>query len=80
MLFIFLLAARPGCRLAGGERRMDKDCDCYKARVTPRGDFFIWIRYNPLKSPESAKGMQGNKRSFPWHFLAFICTEVAFRL
>src|ERR1700733_10509751 len=25
-----------------------------------RADFFIWIRRNPLKSPDSAKEMQGN--------------------
>jgi hypothetical protein len=88
MLFFFLLADRPGCRVAGGERRMDRACDCGihiqpKARVTPRADFFIWIRCNPLKSPESAKGIQGNPRTFPWiylDFLAFICMEVAFRL
>jgi hypothetical protein len=29
-------------------------------------DFFIWIRRNPLKSPDSAKGMQGNASHFPW--------------
>jgi hypothetical protein len=26
----------------------------------PGGIFFIWIRYNPLKSPNSAKEIQGN--------------------
>ena len=42
-------------------------------RVSARGDFFIWIRHNPLKSPDSTKGIQGNPRNFPWfslHFLA----------
>jgi hypothetical protein len=29
-------------------------------------NFFIWIRCNPLKSPESAKGIQGNASVFPW--------------
>ena len=39
-------------------------------RVQACGDFFIWIRHNPLKSPNSTKG---NPRNFPWfslHFLA----------
>jgi hypothetical protein len=38
-------------------------------------DFFIWIRRNPLKRPNSAKGIQGNASFFPWislDFLAFI--------
>jgi hypothetical protein len=29
-------------------------------------DFFIWISCNPLKSLESAKGIQGNPSLFPW--------------
>jgi hypothetical protein len=29
-------------------------------------NFFIWIRCNPLKSAESAKGIQGNPSFFPW--------------
>jgi hypothetical protein len=33
------------------------------------GSFFIWIRHNPLKSPESAKGIQGNASHFPWIYL-----------
>jgi hypothetical protein len=40
-----------------------------------REDFFIWIRHNPLKSPESAEEIQGNASFFPWiplDFLAFI--------
>jgi hypothetical protein len=31
--------------------------------------FFIWIRCNPLKSPNSAKGIQGNASFFPWFYL-----------
>jgi hypothetical protein len=34
-----------------------------------REDFFIWIRYNPLKRPNSAKGIQGNPSLFPWFYL-----------
>jgi hypothetical protein len=71
MIFIFLLAGRPGCRVAGGERSMDNTATAVfqiqpKARVTPQRDFFIWIRRNSLKSPESAKGIQGNASFFPW--------------
>jgi hypothetical protein len=54
-----------------------------KARVTPPRDFFVWIRRNLLKSPESAKRIQGNPRTFPWiylDFLAFIWMEIALRL
>jgi hypothetical protein len=30
---------------------------------------FIWIHCNPLKSPESAKGIQGNPSLFAWFYL-----------
>jgi hypothetical protein len=32
-------------------------------------NFFIWIRCNPLKSPESAKEIQGNASFFAWFYL-----------
>jgi hypothetical protein len=32
-------------------------------------EFFIWIRCNPLKSPDSAKGIQGNPSLFVWFSL-----------
>jgi hypothetical protein len=35
-------------------------------------NFFIWIRRNPLKSPESAKGIQGNPSFFPWIHLVLL--------
>ena len=42
-------------------------------RVSERaGNFFIWIRRNPLKSPESAKGIQGNPSLFAWIPLVFL--------
>jgi hypothetical protein len=37
-----------------------------------RANFFIWIRCNPLKSPDSTKGIQGNPRSFAWFSLDFL--------
>jgi hypothetical protein len=32
-------------------------------------EIFIWIRCNPLKSPDSTKGIQGNASFFPWFYL-----------
>jgi hypothetical protein len=32
-----------------------------ETRVKPEADFFIWIRRNPLKSPDSEKEMKGNE-------------------
>ena len=34
--------------------------------------FFIWIRCNPLKRPDSTKGIQGNASLFPWFYLDFL--------
>src|SRR4029077_7406000 len=34
------------------------------SRVVGGKSFFIWIRRNPSKSPESAKGIQANPRIF----------------
>jgi hypothetical protein len=36
------------------------------------GDFFIWIRRNPLKSPDSAKEKQGNASLFACFYLLFL--------
>jgi hypothetical protein len=33
---------------------------------------FIWIRRNPLKSPDSAKEKQGNASLFAWFYLVFL--------
>jgi hypothetical protein len=41
-------------------------------RPKPAEDFFIWIRRNPLKSPNSAKEIQGNPSLFPWFSLVFL--------
>jgi hypothetical protein len=54
-----------------------------EARVESREDFFIWIRRNPLKRPNSAKGIQGNASFFAWFYLvllAFIWDLFASRL
>jgi hypothetical protein len=41
-------------------------------RVGAGKDFFIWIRCNPLKSPDSAKENQGNASFFSWIYLVFL--------
>jgi hypothetical protein len=40
--------------------------------VTGEKIFFIWIRRNPLKSPDSAKGIQGNPSFFAWFYLVLL--------
>jgi hypothetical protein len=43
------------------------------AQGTKEGkDFFVWIRRNPLKRPDSAKGIQRNPSLFPWISLNFL--------
>jgi hypothetical protein len=48
---------------------VDPFCSQPETRVEARPDFFIWIRCNPLKSPDSAKEEQGNASFFPWFSL-----------
>jgi hypothetical protein len=48
-----------------------------EARVARKTDFFIWIRRNPLKSPESAEGIQGNPSFFAWISLDFAWINLA---
>jgi hypothetical protein len=54
-----------------------------EARVARKTDFFIWIRRNPLKSPDSAEGIQGNPSFFAWiplDLLGFIWLSFDLRL
>ena len=53
--------------------RVDETSARYNSapRAETRKNFFIWIPRNPLKSPESAKGIQGNPSLFPWFYLVF---------
>jgi hypothetical protein len=49
----------------------------------PEKVFFIWIRCNPLKSPDSDERIQGNPSIFPWFYLVqlgFAWTEFARKL
>jgi hypothetical protein len=39
-----------------------------ETRIASKKDFSIWIRCNPLKSPESAKGIQETPSLFPWFY------------
>jgi hypothetical protein len=57
-------AARNGVR--------DLEGSTIREASSANGDFFIWIRRNPLKSLDSTKGIQGNPRNFPWFFLHFL--------
>jgi hypothetical protein len=51
------------------ERPVCDQCPQPATRVQSEKKFFIWIRHNPLKSPDSAKGIQGNARIFAWIYL-----------
>jgi hypothetical protein len=55
-------------------------CPQPETRVKGRGIFFIFFSRNSLKSPDSAKGIQGNPSFFPWFYLdllGFIWSEFA---
>jgi hypothetical protein len=41
-------------------------------RVGGETDFFIWIRRNHLKRPDSTKEKQGNASFFPWIYLVLL--------
>jgi hypothetical protein len=60
-----------GRRLArGGKQRAPETFGAQPERRVGIGkDFFIWIRCNPLKSPDSDEGIQGNPSIFPWFSL-----------
>jgi hypothetical protein len=56
-------------------RRSEHGAVTFEAQCDRGEDFFIWIRRNPLISPDSAKGIQGNPSFFSWiplDFLGFI--------
>jgi hypothetical protein len=46
-------------------------------KISTRRDFFIWIRCNPLKSPDSTKGIQGNASFFAWISLVLLALTLA---
>ena len=54
-----------------------------EGELKPEKVFFIWIRCNPLKSPDSGRKIQGNPSIFPWFYLVqlgFAWTEFARKL
>jgi len=65
VLPFFILAKTP--RSASG-RQSDKLITVYRRAIGlwAKRDFFIWIHRNPLISPNSAKGIQGNASFFAW--------------
>src|SRR5580700_7786085 len=46
-----------------------------EARVGKRRIFVIFFRRNPLKSPDSTKGIQGNPRTFPCFYLDLLASN-----
>jgi hypothetical protein len=46
-------------------------CDIL-ATAQQRKRFFIFFPRNPLKSPDSAKEIQGNASFFPWIYLVLL--------
>src|SRR5271167_712143 len=46
-----------------------------ETRVKEPRDFFYFFRRNPLKSPDSTKGIQGNPRTFPCFYLDFLASN-----
>jgi hypothetical protein len=69
MLYVFSVAGRIARPLRRG---WTDEWDGLRRFAKPengRSKIFIWIRRNPLKSPDSAKGIQGNASFFPWFYL-----------
>jgi hypothetical protein len=62
-------------RLLGGRLGRTKRWELERPRTQPERrakkgeEFFIFFRCNPLKSPDSAKGIQGNASYFAWFYL-----------
>jgi hypothetical protein len=66
------------CVLSLPRRRIRFRCVGHFAFSLSEGqDFFIWIRCNPLKSPDSAKGFQGNPSYFAWIYLVLLGFHLA---
>src|SRR3984885_8228853 len=64
-------------------RRAGNQVETFGTQPETGTRFFYLDSLNSLKSPESAKGIQGNPRTFPWIclvFLGFICMDFALRL
>src|SRR6202453_5510593 len=53
-------------------------CAQPETRVEAWPDFFICIRHNPLKSPDSEKETKGNASAFPFISLHFLASDSRF--
>ena len=60
------------CYSAESDNTKEPQLGAASDRLARQTKFFIWIRCNPLKSPESAKGIQGNTSNFIWICLLFV--------
>src|ERR1700729_1064365 len=64
-----LFENRKLCYSAESDNTKEPQLGAASDRLLKETKFFIWIRCNPLKSPESAKGIQGNPSFFAWFYL-----------
>jgi hypothetical protein len=73
--YLCFCSADPGssARRPAAVEQEDETADVtFGIQCVARKDFFIWIRCNPLISPDSAKEIQGNPSFFLWFFLNFL--------
>jgi hypothetical protein len=68
VLYILVDGNEPAQRVSPSEKERNYRPRPFECRPRQE-DFFIWIRRNPLKSPESTKEIQGNPSFFPWFYL-----------
>jgi hypothetical protein len=61
-----LFENRKLCYSAESDNTKEPQLRAASDRLSKETIFFIWIRCNPLKSRESAKGIQGNTSNFIW--------------
>jgi hypothetical protein len=71
VLYILVDGNGSAQRGSPGEKERDIGRGLFERRPR-REDFFIWIRRNPLKSPESTKEIQGKASFFPWFYLVLL--------
>jgi hypothetical protein len=61
-----LLENRKLCYSAKSGNTKEPQFNGGKRQVAKQKNFFTWILCNPLKRPNSAKGIQGNPSTFIW--------------
>jgi hypothetical protein len=82
VLYFFLLAGFGAVRLADricpdehGETRTLERSGHNRVSELKRRGIFYFFRSNPLKSPDSTKGIQGNASFFPWIHLDLLARK-----